>query len=304
MIKARAPKDADIPRRRKAIDDDIPSSLEGGSQFRRNQTLSSHRVRFDEVTSHRQKLHHLSGHRRKMSGIFLLVVGVIIILTLLLTQFTARLSLSTTNEDISRPLDVPAYTESINDYYGIHPIERLRFMLNEAALTQFVSGQHPEVSGVRLTGAEDLVDSRMALSFRRPIAGWQINNQQYYVDKEGVVFKVNYFASPEVQIVDESGFTPEQGSAVASARLLSFVGKLVSGAGEQGMVVSSVNLPSGTTRQLEVRLASVQPLVRVTIDRAAGEQVEDMTRVIRYLQARSQGAEYIDVRVPGRAVYR
>ena len=304
MIKSRTPKDADLPRRRLTIDDETPTALEGGSQFRRNQTLSSHRVRFDEETSHRHRLHHLSNRRRKIGGIFLLVIGIIVILALLVTQFTARIQLSTTNENISKALDGEAYAARINEYYGIHPVERLRFMLNDDALTQFVADTYPEVADVRMAGSEDIVDTRFTLTFRQPIAGWQINNKQYYVDNAGVVFETNYFASPKVQIVDESGFTPEQGSAVASARLLSFVGKLVSGAGEKGLTVQSVSLPSGTTRQLEVRLAKTKPLVRVTIDRAAGEQVEDMARVIRYLNDRSIAAEYIDVRVSSRAVYR
>lgn len=304
MIKSRTPKDADLPRRRLTVDDEIPTALEGGSQFRRNQTLSSHRVRYDEASSHRHRLHHLSHRRRKIGGIFLLVLGIIIILLLLLSQFTARVQLSTTNENISRPLNGEAYAKSIGEYYALHPVERLRFILSEEMLTQFVSSQYPEVEQVALSGVEDVVETRFSLSFRQPIAGWQINNRQYYVDNDGVVFETNYFAAPGVQIVDESGFTPEQGSAVASARLLSFVGKLVARAGEQGYSVQSVSLPAGTTRQLEVRLAGVQPLVRVTIDREAGEQVEDMVRVVRYLQARGQGAEYIDVRVSGRAVYR
>lgn len=304
MIKSRTSKDADLPRRRLTVDDETPTVLEGGSQFRRNQTLSSHRVRFDEETSHRHRLHHLSHRRRRVGGIFLLVMGIIVILALLVTQFTARVQLSTTNEDISRPLNGEAYAQRINEYYGVHPVERLRFILNDDALTQFVAEAYPEVADVRLAGSEDIVDTRFTLTFRQPIAGWQINNKQYYVDNQGVVFETNYFDSPKVQIVDESGFTPEQGSAVASARLLSFVGKLVSGAGERGLNVTSVSLPSGMTRQLEVRVASVQSVIRVTIDRAAGEQVEDMARVIRYLKSEGTSARYVDVRVPGRAVYR
>jgi len=90
---------------------------------------------------------------------------------------------------------------------------------------------------------------------------------------------------------------------VASARLLSFVGRVVALAGESSYQVTEAILPSGTTRQLEIRLKDVGPLVKLSIDRGAGEQVEDMVRVLRYMSSRGVGATYVDVRVSGRAVY-
>jgi hypothetical protein len=117
------------------------------------------------------------------------------------------------------------------------------------------------------------------------------------------VFEKNYYETPSVQIIDESGISPEQGSAVASARLLSFVGKVVAQAEEGNYQVTEAILPVGTTRQLEIRLKDVQPLIKLSIDRGAGEQVEDMIRVLRYLNSKGLSPSYVDVRVTGRAVY-
>ena len=275
-----------------------------GGQFRRNQTLTNRRASHPDQVSGRSQLHSLSAHRRKVGGIFLLIGLVVIVLLVLLLQFTARVSIASTSKPTTRPVERSMYEESINDYYAIHPAERLRFLLNQDALTAYVSAQHPEIEQVRLSAVVDIVGAGFTLTFREPIAGWQINARQYYVDPEGVVFQQNYFQQPSVQIVDESGVSPEQGTTVASSRLLGFVGRVVSMAGERSYKVTSVTLPVGTTRQLDVRLDGVGGYVRFTIDRGVAEQVEDMSRVIGHLQQRNISAEYIDVRVEGKAIYR
>jgi hypothetical protein len=166
-----------------------------------------------------------------------------------------------------------------------------------------VSSILPEVSQVKLTSTDHVVGSNFTLTFRKPVAGWQINDKQYYVDEAGVVCQNNYYDTPSVQIVDQSGGSPQQGSIVASTRLLGFVGKVVAYAGQGSFTVTQAILPAGTTRELEIQLKDVQPLIKLSIDRGAGEQVEDMTRSINYLKSVGKSAQYIDVRVAGRAVY-
>jgi hypothetical protein len=204
---------------------------------------------------------------------------------------------------LSRPVQAAPYQKAINDYLAIHPVERLRFALNEDALSTYVSSVLPEVSHVTLSGTDNIVQSDFTLTFRKPVAGWQINDKQYYVDETGVVFENNYYQTPTVQIVDQSGASPEQGSVVASSRFLSFVGKVVAYMGQGSYTVTQAILPAGTTRELEVQLQGVQPLIKFSIDRGAGEQVEDATRSINYLKTNNISAQYIDVRVAGRTVY-
>tara|TARA_B100001105_G_scaffold254733_1_gene251369 strand:+ start:879 stop:1787 length:909 start_codon:yes stop_codon:yes gene_type:complete len=299
---SRSKKTDDQPSRRTNQDSAVQAPAP--SQFRRNQTLSGRQRQADHPESERGKIHHLAARRRKAGGIFLLVLSVIIVLTLLLTQYIARVTISGSSQQLSRPADTVAYEEKVHEYLSINPVERLRFMFNEESLVAFMSESHPEVAELSLRPLRDLTTAQLRVSLRDPIAGWQINNQQYYVDADGVVFQENYFEDPGVQIVDESGISPEQGTAVASARLLSFVGRLVSEAGESGYAVQSVSLPPDSTRQLEVRLKDVKPFIRFTVDRVVGEQVEDMDRSVRYLRDRDRDVEYIDVRVAGRAVYR
>ena len=304
MIKFRSSASNDTPRRRQSTDFvRTPANIDQNSQFRRNQTLSGVRRTESEPVSERARLHALARRRQKAGAILALVLGVIILLAALMTQFTARAVVTGSSDALSRSITPNEYEKAINEYLAIHPVERLRFALDETALSEYVAASLPEVAAVKMTGIDNLIESRFTLTLRKPVAGWQINSRQYYVDTNGVVFQSNYFETPSVQIIDQSGISPEQGSIVASARLLSFVGRIVSLSGQGSYVVTEAILPSGTTRQIEIRLKDVQPLVKLSIDRGAGEQVEDMVRSLNYLKSRNQGAQYIDVRVAGRAVY-
>ena len=304
MTPLRKKQQPDVPRRRLDRVQNSQQPMSESAQFRRNQTLSSFRRPATDEASHRQALHVLADKRRKVGGLFLTIAASAIILALLLTQLVAQVSVMSGSTGISRSIDDAAYVGVINEYYAQHPVERLRFALNEPGLLAAMTRQAPEIKAVEIAEVTDFVHAHFSLTFREPIAGWQINNRQYYVDSQGVVFEKNYFDTPGVQIVDDSGVSPEQGSAVASAKLLSFVGRAVHEAGERGYTIESVTLPAGTTRQLELRFEGVTPLVRMTVDRVVEEQVEDADRAWRYLRDNSIAAEYVDVRVEGKAVYR
>jgi cell division septal protein FtsQ len=305
VIKFRSKAKKDIPRRRLSSTEYVrtPAAPDAGNQFRRNQTLSGVKRPESEPVSERTRMHALATRRRNVGAMFALVLGVIVILAILLFQFTGRALVAGSSEPLTRSIQSTDYQKAINDYLGIHPVERLRFVLNETALSAFVSNVLPEVSHVKLTSTDNIVESNFTLTFRKPIAGWQINGHQYYVDDSGTVFQNNYYETPTVQIVDQSGVSPEQGSVVASARLLSFVGRVVALSGQGSYTVTQAILPTGTTREIEIQLKDVQPLVKLSIDRGAGEQVEDMVRSLNYLKSQGKGAQYIDVRVSGHAVY-
>lgn len=294
----------ELPGRRQSTDFVRPAAVtDNPQQFRRNQTLSGVRRADSEPLSERARLHELSRHRRSMSAVLSLVLGVIIVLAVLLSQFSGQVVVAGSSQALTRAISPVDYEKAINDYLAMHPVERLRFALNESALSEYVATALPEVSKVELTSTDTIIQSNFTLTLRKPVAGWQINGNQYYVDTTGVVFQNNYYETPTVQIVDQSGVSPEQGTIVASARLLSFVGKVVALAGQGSYTVTQATLPIGTTRELDVQLKDIQPRVKFSIDRGAGEQVEDMIRSLNYLQSRGTQAQYVDVRVAGRTVY-
>ena len=307
-------KNEPVPRRRHSAEE---SRRSGGStsisnsepsvepkygQFRRNRTLSSYRHNTPEESS-RQKVHHLAIQRRKLGGIFLIVAIATITLALLLWQLIAQVHVVTSTKQLSTTFVPAQYEELINEYLNLNPAQRLRFSLDEQALSAYVSEELPEVESLALSGNAGLAESNFSVTYRTPVAGWQINSNQYFVDAHGVVFEKNYYDAPAVQIVDESGVSPEQGSAIVGTRLLGFMGKVVSQAQGRGYTITKAVLPQGTTRQVDVYFEGIPTYVKYSIDRGAGEQTEDADRSLKFLKSRGISAEYIDVRVSGRAAY-
>jgi hypothetical protein len=279
--------------------------------FARNRTLTgststrlSGANKYADLQSPRTQAHHLALHRRKIGLVFLGVIASATLLFALLMQFTASVTISVSDTSISKKIDSQLYEKTINEYLGIHPLSRLRFMFDEAHLRNYLITVVPEVVDVAEISMGSIGETNVALTMRRPVAGWTINSRQYFVDSHGVAYERNYYENPSVQIVDNSGVALEQGTTVASNRFLGFVGRIVALSKERGYIVTQAIIPSGTTRQLEVVLQDVVPHVRLSIDRPAGEQVEDMARALVYLSSRNSTPSYIDVRVSGKAFYR
>ena len=130
MTPLRKKQQPDVPRRRLDRVQNSQQPMSESAQFRRNQTLSSFRRSATDEASHRQALHVLADKRRKVGGLFLTIAASAIVLALLLTQLVAQVSVMSGSTGISRSIDDAAYVGVINEYYAQHPVERLRFALN------------------------------------------------------------------------------------------------------------------------------------------------------------------------------
>lgn len=313
LLRKKTPKNA-LPGRRQSFARDTRSPAatpERQYVFARNRTLTgstSTRLsdihRQTDLQSPRSHAHHLALRRRKIGMIFLIILAISAFLFMLLMQFTATITISISDTSLSKKIDNQLYEKAINDYLGIHPLSRLRFALDRKSLNEYLSVTVPEVADVTDVSLGAIGETNITLTMRRPVAGWTINSQQYFVDAQGIAYERNYFAAPSVEIIDNSGVALEQGTTVASNRFLAFVGRVVALSKERDYVVTRAIIPTGTTRQLEVVLQDVVPHVKLSIDRPAGEQVEDMARALDYLKTKKSKPSYIDVRVSGKAFYK
>lgn len=300
------------PRRRQdspAKERATEASLEQRYAFRRNRTLTgsassqvvgSTNETKAQLKSTRVQTHELVQQRRHIGATLLLIVTGALVLFALISQFTAGVVIKT--QDASIQPD-PVYEKIIQDYLSNQPVERLRFLLNTQALGDYLQINAPEVAAVAVEGSAGFGKSSFIITMRRPITGWSINSQQQYVDETGTAFARNYFPTPAVQIVDNSGVQVTSGQAIASNRFLSFVGRVVGLVKMQGYAVKQIVIPSGTTRQVDLYVDGIAYPVKFSVDRGAGEQAEDMGRALRWLIARGQTPQYLDVRVSGRAFY-
>ena len=307
-------KQKNIPRRR--IQSDLsPSaresqSVESGSNFRRNRTLTgsvSSNVRTTNETkaqlkSERVQTHELVRKRRSVGALFLMVSTGAFCLFLLINQFTA--SVVVRADDVTMQIETDVYERAIQDYLGSRPAERLRFLLNAKEFDAYIKSIVPEVSNIRVEGSAGLGKSTFIMTMRTPIAGWSVNGRQQYVDGSGVSFAKNYLPQPSVQIVDKSGIPVVAGQAIASNHFLEFVGLVVGLSKAQGYTVVSVIIPEHTTRQVQLQLKDIPYPIKFSVDRKAGEQVEDMTKAIGWLSSKNVTPEYLDVRVANKGFYK
>lgn len=282
--------------------------------FRRNYTItgsSSSSVKSlseanATLRSPRVQAHHLTRQRRHIGAALLVVLGACLVLFVVVSQFSASI-VTRINGDVSvQPRS--DYAQTIQAYFGISPLERLRFLTNKTQLENYLQAKHPEVATVSVGGGAGFGKTQFFITTRKPVASWQIGGQRAYVDNMGRAFSLNYYPeTPGVSIIDNSGITLDgaRGREIASDAFLSFVGRVVGLTKKlTDQTVSSVTIPRSTTRQVEIRLKSVSYPIKLSSDRAVGEQVEDMARAIAWFRQRGISPQYIDVRVERKAFYR
>lgn len=306
----------DIPRRRQQMAGDDrreraqERSTDSGTSFLRNRTLtgslstrvSSANELNSDLQSSRTQAHHLTRQRRKITTALVGTLATIAVLSGVLFNLTVRPVVMSSDHAVS--LDEARYEGAIEKYLNDRPVERLRFALDQARLTEYLREVVPEVAIVEPGGNAGFGASEFTLTLRHPIAGWIIGGKQYFVDDEGVPFDRNYYETPRVNVVDESGVQQTAGTAIASSRFLAFVGRAVSQAQIEGLVVKEAIIPRGTTRQLQIKLEDRPYPIKLSLDRSVGEQVEDMKRAVGYFDEKKKSPEYVDIRVSGRAYYK
>lgn len=306
------------PVRRRAIDRDDsaqPGDLTTASSyaFRRNRTLtgsllseisspSEHRA---DLKSPRVQAHTLRYRRRKLVlRLFVLLAG-IAGLAWILYQSVVLPSVTLVGVDSPSAETTQRYEKAIQDYLVARPFERLRALIDIKSLIDYLQHDYPEVQSVEPTVAfAGFGRAKFSIVMRHPVVSWQAGATLVFVDSSGAAFYRNVPESPVVQVIDRTGVQATTNKVLVSNRFLEFVGKVVGYFSAQKYTVSSVILPEGTTRQIEVKLDGVGYPVRLSIDRAAASQVEDAVRAIRYCAEHSVGPAYLDVRVSRRAFYK
>ncbi len=307
---------ADTPvRRRQQADEQARPSAEDLSNryaFRRNRTLtgsSSAQVASSnelnaELRSPRAHVHHLTALRRRLLATFAGVILVAFGLYLLLSQLVASATIQMAGIGVLPGDDQAAYHKALDSYYAARPAERLRFLLDERMLLAHIQSDRPEVKSVYVEPGEGIGEASVRLVSRKPIARWNLSGNNQYVDSDGVVFGRNYYNDPGLQIVDNSGIQASSNRLVASNRFLGFVGRVIAKSSANGLSVETVTIPTLTTRQIVLTLKGKTTQYKLSVDRSAGQQVEDIVHIDRYLAAKGLKPGYVDVRISGKAFYK
>lgn len=282
--------------------------------FRRSRTLtgsaSSHVSTVGEsraqLKSPRIKAHELRHHRRMIGLGIIGSLTAVMCCVWLLDQYVLTINSVSSTEPLVGSIDKAAYEKAANKYFSARPFERFRFALNQSRFQSDMIAQLPEIKYIQLQNSKGLAATDALITVRKPVALWQSDRQRLYVDQNGTTFTKNYFTEPSVTIEDQSGVSVSgQTQLVASSRLLTFAGKLVSGIDASGVgTVSKVVIPLGALRQLDVTLTSKPYRIKTHMDREPAGQVADVVSAVKYFDSKQMTPEYVDVRVEGKAFYR
>lgn len=254
--------------------------------------------------SPRVMTHRLSLHRRRVMFLLIILLSICAVLLFLIIQLSAQVSISIEKSSKSIIIDKEYYKNAIEKYMTSYPLARFRFMFNDKNALSFLKEQYPEIESIRDLGKSEVYVTNYEVDFRKPVASWKVGAKNYYVDKYGVAFEKNYYNEPTVNIIDDSGIKTNDVTFVASNRFLNFVSQVVTSALASGYKVTEAVIPEGTTRQLAIKIDGVGGIVKLSLDRPAGEQIEDMHNAITYLKQKGIVTSYIDIRVKNKAYYK
>ncbi len=278
--------------------------------FRRSRTMtgsSSDAVRavaetHADLQSDRLKHHTLKGQQRRILVYLSATTVVIGVIVTLLNNFILSASVQSISGVSSSVLTV--YQQAVNEYLSSHPNERFSLSLRAEALSRAVQKQFPEVASVKLTVQPWLQPATASIVLRSPIASWTIGTTKYYIDEHGAAFQHNYGVEPALHVEDKTGIDPNSAGAVASGRMIHFIGRLVFLLGNSGYTVEKIELPPNTSREVDVRLPERGYVIKTNLDRDPAGQVADIVSAVKFLDGKGLRPVYADVRVASRLYYK
>lgn len=282
----------------------------GSYMFRRSRTMtgsSSDSVRVvagthADLQSDRLKHHTLRKQRRHLSVYLLLILACAGVMLFLVNNF--MLSTSVAHTSGIPTANASAYQQAVDSYLSAHPNERFSFSLRNGALLSALQKQYPEVGAVSVEAQPWLQPAKVTINPRIPIASWTIGSTKYFIDTNGVAFQKNYGAEPTLVVKDNTGIDPSGTAAVASERMIRYIGRLVALLKQNGQIVEKIELPPSTSRQVDVKLNGKAYVIKTNLDRDPAGQVADILQAVNYLSRKAINPSYADVRVSSKLYYR
>lgn len=253
------------------------------------------------LRSDRLKHHDLRLTRRKIAWLLMGCLVAVGLLYGLLVQFIWSVDLSASSFDANQK---QSYQSSIEKYLGSHPGERFFMTLNTNNLVTYVQESHPEVKTITLSSNGIFKPVVTDITLRQAIAAWTLQGKTYYIDDHGTAFTWTPPTKPTLVVEDKTGINPEDVGAVASERMLYYIGRLVALVQAKSYVVTKVELPVGTSRQVDLYIEGRGYAIKTHLDRDPAGQAADVVSAVSFFDSRGLRPQYVDVRVSSKAFYK
>jgi cell division septal protein FtsQ len=174
--------------------------------------------------------------------------------------------------------------------------------LNDGELAQRLTDSDPLLRSVDVR-RRWLHGIKVSAVLKQPSMGWRSDDQQYLVDRDGTAIGVLPAGSTLPVVDDGSNLPVKVGQRVATSRFVGFVTDLAPALKGVGVGVTGLSVKD-TTLDLSVKTDKGYRLIMDT-SREVGEQVNDLKAVLNLLAAQKKApAEYIDLRIAGKAYYK
>jgi cell division septal protein FtsQ len=138
---------------------------------------------------------------------------------------------------------------------------------------------------------------------KQPSLGWNTGNQGYILDKDGTVIGAAPSPASLPVVFDGSNLPVQIGERAVSGTFVEFVDQVVPGLSGQGIGVIRLDIKD-TTLDLS---AQTNKGYRILFDtsRPARDELNDLNAVLKLLVTQKKSpAEYIDLRIAGKAYYK
>lgn len=265
--------------------------------FRRGVTISNR----EWGKSERVQEHKLIVRRRKLGVFFVSIAVASVLMIIFLLQFISKVSVSANGVSNN---NLEKYKTSIENYFSANPSERFKPNLNKKALISKIQNDNPEILDISNINLNGITSYNFELSFRKPVASWNAEGKELFVDSEGVSFSTTLFDKPTLAIIDDSGLTVSNGKNVASSSFFSFVGKLVAAANNNGLEITKIRIPPASLRQVEVSVSGVKYYAKMSTSESAEGQIANFKTAINYFATHKISPNYVDLRIEGKGYYK
>lgn len=108
-------------------------------------------------------------------------------------------------------------------------------------------------------------------------------------------------SNPTIEIADEDSTSGSQ----ITTRMNTYIARAEKDFRDLGYTPTKAIIPSGSIREVDLRLDGYTGFIKMTIDRGSAVSAEDADRMIRYLSGMGvSDFSYIDVRIDGKAYWK
>lgn len=204
--------------------------------------------------------------------------------------------------------DKEAYQRGAQDILNQSFLSYSKFTVDVSGFEKAFKEAFPEVDDVSL--ALPLVSRRpvVTISTAQPELIMTAGGQAYVLDKRGSVIMLAKDLSSSVRdslviVTDQSGLEVTLGKTVLPAEQVSYIASVIEQLKAKNVAIESVTLPA-SANQLDIKPQGVPYFVKFNMTTDAREGAGSYLAVKQKLeQAKIMPAQYVDVRVPGRAYY-